>query len=98
MSAYFDSAYIAKCYVNEVDSSRSSASAETNGALFAIHLRMRPGGGPPVMHRHDPSEVYYVIAGEFTFYVQGRRTRSAPHSEDWRDGTPGRRHFAHRPQ
>ena len=47
-----------------------AASSETNGALFAIHLRMHPGGGPPVMHRHDPSEVYYVIDGEFTFYVQ----------------------------
>jgi len=47
-----------------------AASSETNGALFAIHLRTHPGGGPPVMHRHDPSEVYYVIDGEFTFYVQ----------------------------
>jgi len=47
-----------------------AASSETNGVLFAIHLRMHPGGGPPVMHRHDPSEVYYVIDGEFTFYVQ----------------------------
>jgi mannose-6-phosphate isomerase-like protein (cupin superfamily) len=30
---------------------------------------MRPGGGPPVMHRHEPGEVYHVTAGEFTFYV-----------------------------
>ena len=47
-----------------------ASASETNGALFAINLRMHPGGGPPVMHRHDPGEVYYVIDGEFTFYVQ----------------------------
>ena len=45
-----------------------ASASETNGALFAINLRMHPGGGPPVMHRHDPGEVYYVIDGEFTFY------------------------------
>jgi mannose-6-phosphate isomerase-like protein (cupin superfamily) len=71
-----------------------AASAETNGALFAIHLRMRPGGGPPVMHRHDPSEVYYVIEGEFTFYVQGhdghvqRRTAKTGETVPLAGGTP----------
>jgi mannose-6-phosphate isomerase-like protein (cupin superfamily) len=30
---------------------------------------MAPGGGPPVMHRHAPGEVYHVTEGEFTFYV-----------------------------
>jgi mannose-6-phosphate isomerase-like protein (cupin superfamily) len=30
---------------------------------------MPPGGGPPVMHRHDPGEVYFVLDGEFAFYV-----------------------------
>jgi mannose-6-phosphate isomerase-like protein (cupin superfamily) len=39
------------------------------GALFAVDVRMPPGGGAPVMHRHEPGEVYHVIAGEFTFYV-----------------------------
>jgi quercetin dioxygenase-like cupin family protein len=43
--------------------------AQTGGALFAVDVRMPPGGGPPVMHRHDPGEVYYVLEGEFTFYV-----------------------------
>lgn len=43
--------------------------ADTAGALFAVDVRMPPGGGPPVMHRHDPGEVYYVREGEFTFYV-----------------------------
>ena len=44
-------------------------SAQTGGALFAALVRMPPGGGPPVMHRHDPGEVYHVLEGEFTFYV-----------------------------
>lgn len=46
-----------------------ATSEQTLGALFAVDIRMPPGGGPPVMHRHDPGEVYYVRAGEFTFYV-----------------------------
>jgi mannose-6-phosphate isomerase-like protein (cupin superfamily) len=46
-----------------------AGSADTGGDLFAVELRMPPGGGPPVMHRHAPSEVYRVLAGEMTFYV-----------------------------
>ena len=46
-----------------------ATSAQTGGALFAVGIRMSPGGGPPVMHRHDPGEVYYVVEGEFTFYI-----------------------------
>jgi mannose-6-phosphate isomerase-like protein (cupin superfamily) len=41
----------------------------TEGALLAVQIRMRPGGGPPLMHRHSPGEIYYVLAGEFTFYT-----------------------------
>lgn len=48
-----------------------ATSAQTNGALFAVEIRMPPGGGPPVMHRHAPGEVYHVQSGEFTFYVGG---------------------------
>ena len=44
---------------------------ETNGDLFAVELQMPPGGGPPVMHRHAPSEIYRVLSGEFTFYITG---------------------------
>ena len=48
-----------------------ATSAETGGALLAGEIRMPPGGGPPVMHRHAPGEVYYVTQGEFIFYVGG---------------------------
>ena len=43
--------------------------AQTGGAIFAIEIRMPPGGGPPVMHRHEPGEIYHVLEGEFAFYV-----------------------------
>lgn len=43
--------------------------ADTAGALFAVEIRMPPGGGPPVMHRHAPGEIYYVLEGEFAFYI-----------------------------
>ena len=46
-----------------------AAGAATNGDLFAVEVRMPPGGGPPVLHRHAHSEVYRVLSGEFTFYV-----------------------------
>lgn len=46
--------------------------AQTGGTIFAVEMRMPPGGGPPVMHRHDPGEIFYVLSGEFTFYVGDR--------------------------
>ena len=46
-----------------------ATSAETGGALFALQVRMPAGGGPPVLHRHDPGEVYHVLSGEFAFYT-----------------------------
>jgi mannose-6-phosphate isomerase-like protein (cupin superfamily) len=45
-----------------------AGSEQTAGALFAVEIRMKPGGGPPVMHRHGPGEIYHVLSGEFTFY------------------------------
>ena len=46
-----------------------TTSAQTDGALCAVRVAVQPGGGPPVMHRHDPGEVYHVLEGEFTFYI-----------------------------
>jgi oxalate decarboxylase/phosphoglucose isomerase-like protein (cupin superfamily) len=42
----------------------------TGGALVAIDVRMAPGGGPPLLHRHDPVEIYRVQRGELTFYLE----------------------------
>lgn len=38
MSAYFDSAYVAKCYVNEVDSARVRALLKTSGGAHSSSL------------------------------------------------------------
>jgi len=46
-----------------------ATSAQTGGALFAVTVRMPPGGGPPLLHRHAPGEVYHVLSGEFAFYI-----------------------------
>ncbi|WP_285653623.1 cupin domain-containing protein [Actinomycetospora sp. NBRC 106375] len=56
-----------------------ATSEATDGALFAVLVRMPPGGGPPVMHRHAPGEVYHVLTGEFAFSIaddDGRVTRT----------------------
>lgn len=42
---------------------------QSGGDLLAVEIRMPPGGGPPVMHRHEPSEIYYVLSGEFAIYT-----------------------------
>ncbi len=44
-------------------------SEQSDGALTGVEVRMRAGGGPPMLHRHDPFEVYRVEQGEFAFYV-----------------------------
>jgi mannose-6-phosphate isomerase-like protein (cupin superfamily) len=46
-----------------------ATSGQTGGDIFAVEIRMPPGGGPPVLHRHAPSEIYHVQTGELTFYV-----------------------------
>lgn len=59
-----------ECLALGTDQIMVLATAEqTGGALFAALVRMPPGGGPPVMHRHAPGEVYHVLEGEFAFYV-----------------------------
>jgi quercetin dioxygenase-like cupin family protein len=51
--------------------------ADTGGAIVATEITMPPGGGPPLLHRHDPGEIYHVIDGEFTFYLEGAERRTA---------------------
>lgn len=70
-----------------------ATSEQTAGALFALEITMRPGGGPPVMHRHAPAEIYFVTKGEFTFDVgegaDARRvTAGAGDVVPLRGGTP----------
>jgi oxalate decarboxylase/phosphoglucose isomerase-like protein (cupin superfamily) len=43
---------------------------ESAGALTALDVRLPPGGGPPVLHRHAPYELYRVESGELAFYLE----------------------------
>jgi oxalate decarboxylase/phosphoglucose isomerase-like protein (cupin superfamily) len=45
-------------------------SGQSDGAVFAFEVRMPPGGGPPMLHRHDPFELYRVDDGELAFYLE----------------------------
>jgi len=58
-------------------------SEESDGALTAAEVRIPPGGGPPMLHRHEPSELYRVERGELALYVEDgsgsvRRTVARP--------------------
>lgn len=43
---------------------------DSGGALVAADVRMPPGGGPPMLHRHDAFEAYRVDSGELAFYLE----------------------------
>lgn len=45
-------------------------SEEAGGALVALDVRIPAGGGPPMLHRHAPAEVYRVDRGELAVYVE----------------------------
>ena len=45
-------------------------SEQTAGALLAVEVRLPAGGGPPMLHRHAPLEVYRVDRGELAIYVE----------------------------
>ena len=48
------------------------SSDATGGDLAVFAVTMPPGGGPPMLHRHEAFEVYRVRSGELAFYVEGR--------------------------
>jgi quercetin dioxygenase-like cupin family protein len=53
------------------------ASEQSGGAVLALEVTIPPGGGPPMLHRHDPFELYRVERGELTFDLGGERLRAA---------------------
>jgi mannose-6-phosphate isomerase-like protein (cupin superfamily) len=48
-------------------------SDQSDGAMIALEVRIPAGGGPPMLHRHEPFELYRVERGELAFYVEGDR-------------------------
>jgi quercetin dioxygenase-like cupin family protein len=58
-------------------------SEQSEGEAAVLDVTLPAGGGPPMLHRHDPLEVYSVRSGELAFYVEGdgggiRRTVAGP--------------------
>jgi mannose-6-phosphate isomerase-like protein (cupin superfamily) len=46
-------------------------SEQSGGELAVFNVTIPPGGGPPMLHRHDPFELYRVRRGELAIYVAG---------------------------
>ena len=46
------------------------SSTQTGGTVLAADVTMPAGGGPPVLHRHAPEEIYRGEAGEFAIYCE----------------------------
>jgi len=42
-----------------------ASARETSGKILVMEVIVPPGGGPPVLHRHESSEVFYILEGEF---------------------------------
>lgn len=45
---------------------------DTAGQLTVIEYKIAPHGPSPAPHRHKYVEVFYMLAGSLTFYVEGR--------------------------
>ena len=48
-------------------------SEQSAGAITALEVRIPAGGGRPMLHRHDPFELYRVERGELVFYLEDDR-------------------------
>ena len=46
-------------------------SEQSDGEVAVFDVRIPPGGGPPMLHRHDPFELYRVRSGELAIYLEG---------------------------
>ena len=47
-------------------------SEQTGGEVAVFDVTIPPGGGPPMLHRHDPFELYRVRSGELAIYLEDR--------------------------
>jgi mannose-6-phosphate isomerase-like protein (cupin superfamily) len=98
--------------VTDVTTIKASG-ADTSGRLLVLQVTVPPGGGPPVLHRHDYSEVFLFQEGVFevstvdenyvldTIKVGAGDTLSIP-SMVWHNfknvgGVPGRFSAVHSP-
>ena len=50
-------------------------SEQSGGDAAVLEVTIPPGGGPPMLHRHDPFELYRVRSGELSMYLEGKDGR-----------------------
>jgi oxalate decarboxylase/phosphoglucose isomerase-like protein (cupin superfamily) len=70
-------------------------SEQSGGAAIAYDVSFAPGGGPPMLHRHQAFELFRVDAGELAFYLEdesGETRRSVAGSGDVVAIPPNREH------
>lgn len=48
----------------DVTTVRASGS-DTSGKMLMLEVTVPAGGGPPVLHRHEYTEIFYFLEGEF---------------------------------
>lgn len=51
----------------------------SGGAMVAYEVTFAPGGGPPMLHRHEDFELFRVEAGELAFYLEDENGETARH-------------------
>jgi mannose-6-phosphate isomerase-like protein (cupin superfamily) len=49
-----------------------ASAAETAGMVSVLEADEPPGFGPPIHVHHDCAEAFYVLAGEYTMYLEDR--------------------------
>jgi mannose-6-phosphate isomerase-like protein (cupin superfamily) len=47
-------------------------SEQSAGEVAVLDVTIPAGGGPPMLHRHDPFELYRVRSGELAIYLEGK--------------------------
>jgi mannose-6-phosphate isomerase-like protein (cupin superfamily) len=55
-----------------------ATSAQSDGTLLAVEVRLPAGGGPPALHRHAAAEIYRVERGTLAIYLEDQRIEAGP--------------------
>ncbi|MBL9167987.1 MAG: cupin domain-containing protein [Verrucomicrobiales bacterium] len=53
---------------------------QTGGSHVLVEAKVPPGGGPPPHIHHREDESFYVVEGEITFQIDGKRVVAGPGS------------------
>lgn len=54
-------------------------SERSGGTMVVYEVEFAPGGGPPMLHRHEDFELFRVETGELAFYLEEEDGATARH-------------------